>query len=659
MEIQAKIKALIDKINQANYEYYTLDQPRISDQQYDAYINELIELEALYPQYKTKDSPTQKIGGTILEGFEKVEHQTPMMSLSNAFNKEELSKYYDRIQKEVPSFTLTTELKIDGLAATLIYEKGYLVKAATRGNGVVGEDITHNVKTIKTIPLKLKEPLDIEVRGEIFMPHQTFDKINEERKKNQEALFANPRNAAAGTIRQLDSKVAAKRNLDMFLYTIVSAEKIVKTQYETLQYLEKLGFKVNPAYHLITSKEQLMKQIDDYDQQRKKLPYDTDGVVIKVNELNLYEDIGYTAKAPKWAIAYKFEAEKVETKINDIVFQVGRTGVITPVAELEPVMISGSLVSRATLHNYEYIKEKDIRVNDYVLVYKAGEIIPKVIEVILDKRTAQQPFEMIENCPVCGMPLEKKDGEADHYCINLACPGKKLNKFIHFASKDAMDIENLGEKVLETFYDLGYINKLSDIYTLKTHKEDLMKIPGFGQKSVEKLLDAIENSKNQSFDRLIYGLGIKHVGSKIAKLLTDHHLKIEDYYHLTPEELTLIPEIGHQIANSVIEYFKNPENIEEIEQLKKAGLTMEKEKTVIANNKLNNLTFVITGTLEKYGRKEAQELIESFGGKVTGSVSKKTDYVLFGKEAGSKKDKAETLGVKLMSEAEFEALINE
>ncbi|NLK12099.1 MAG: NAD-dependent DNA ligase LigA [Candidatus Phytoplasma sp.] len=659
MEIQAKIKELIDKINQANYEYYTLDQPVISDQQYDAYIKELIELETLYPQYKTKDSPTQKIGGTILEGFEKVEHQSPMMSLSNAFNKEELLKYYDRIQKEVPSFTLTTELKIDGLAATLIYEKGYLVKAATRGNGLVGEDITNNVKTIKTIPLKLKEPLDIEVRGEIFMPHQTFNKINEERKKNHEPLFANPRNAAAGTIRQLDSKVVAKRNLDMFLYTIVSAEKFVKTQYEALQYLEKLGFKVNPAYHLITSKEDLIKKIDDYDQQRKNLPYDTDGVVIKVNELNLYEDIGYTAKAPKWAIAYKFEAEKVETKINDIVFQVGRTGIITPVAELEPIMISGSLVSRATLHNYEYIKEKDIRINDYVLVYKAGEIIPKVIEVVLDKRTTQLPFEMILNCPVCGMPLEKKEGEADHYCNNLSCPGKKLNKFIHFASKDAMDIENLGEKVLETFYDLGYINKLSDIYTLTQHKADLIKIPGFGQKSVEKLLDAIEKSKKQSFDRLIYGLGIKHVGSKIAKLLTEHYRKIEDYYHLTIEELTLIPEIGNQIANSVIQYFKDPEHLEEINQLKRAGLTMEKEKTVITSNKLNNLTFVITGTLEKYGRKEAQELIESFGGKVTGSVSKKTDYVLFGKEAGSKKDKAETLGVKLISEAEFEALINE
>ncbi|CCV63708.1 DNA ligase (NAD+) [Alteracholeplasma palmae J233] len=659
MDIKQKINELTEKINQANYQYHTLDNPTISDQQYDAYMKELLSLEERYPEFKQKNSPSEKIGGFVLDEFKKVEHKVPMMSLSNVFNTDEVSNFYERIRKETQSFTLTTELKIDGLACNLKYEKGELVLASTRGNGIVGEDITHNVKTIKSVPLKLTEEIDIEVRGEIYLPHANFEKINQEKIANNETVFANPRNAAAGTIRQLDSKVVAKRGLAMFVYTIVESEKYVSTQYEALKYLEKLGFKVNPNYAKVETLEELIKQIDTYDVLRKNLAYDTDGVVIKVNELNLYEDIGYTAKSPKWATAYKFEAEKIETTVKDIIFQVGRTGVITPVAELEPVIVSGSLVSRATLHNEDYIKDKDIRKNDYVLIHKAGEIIPEVIEVIKSKRTHQEAFKMIDKCPVCNSTLVRNENEADHFCLNPDCPGKNLNQLIHFASRVAMDIDTLGEKVLETFHDLSYVSKISDIYDLEKYRLELEDIPGFGKKKVDKILTAIENSKQQSFDRLIFGLGIKHVGAKVAKLLVSELKNLDDFRNASYEQLINIPEIGEQIALSVINYFKDPKNLEEIDKLVMHGLNFKAEEKAFISDKFKDKTFVLTGTLEKYGRTEAASIIESLGGKVSSSVSKKTSYVLAGKEAGSKLEKAQSLGVIVLSEKEFEDLVNE
>ncbi|MBN2300007.1 MAG: NAD-dependent DNA ligase LigA, partial [Acholeplasmataceae bacterium] len=463
MDEKQRIVELTRILNQANYDYHTLDQPTISDQLYDQYLKELIALEELNPEFKQKDSPTEKIGGIVLSGFDKVDHKVPMMSLSNVFNEDELIQFDERIRKAVSDFSYVTEMKIDGLAVSLTYEKGLFVRAATRGNGVTGEDVTHNVQTIKSLPLKLNEPIDIEVRGEIYMPHSSFKKLNEMRLSNNEPLFANPRNAAAGTIRQLDTKVVASRNLDMFVYTIVHAEDYVKTQNDALSYLSKLGFKVNQNYQNVFGVKTLIEQINNYDQLRKISKYDTDGVVIKVNEFNLYEQIGYTSKFPKWATAYKFQAEQVETILKDITFQIGRTGVVTPVAELEPVLISGSTVARATLHNEDYIKAKDIRVGDTVLVHKAGEIIPEVIEVVLAKRKDEKPFEMIETCPVCGHPLIRKDGEADHYCSNPICPGKNINSLIHFSSRVAMDIDTLGDKVVETLHDLGYLNRIPDI----------------------------------------------------------------------------------------------------------------------------------------------------------------------------------------------------
>src|SRR5690606_5230166 len=515
MDIKARIDELRLLINRANYLYHTMDNPEISDFEYDRLLKELVELETKHPEYDDPTSPTKKIGGTVLDGFNKHTHTVPMMSLSNVFNAEEVFDFYERIRKVTPNFSVTTELKIDGLAVTLIYEKGIFKKAATRGNGVVGEDITNNVLTIKQLPLKLSEPIDIEVRGEIYMSHESFKKANQDRLEEGLDLFANPRNAAAGTIRQLDSKVVAKRKLSLFTYAIVNATNYVSRQSELLAYLKHLGFPVNPHYKLAKSFDELMEHIKTYDVSRKTLAYDTDGVVIKVDELNLYDQIGYTAKYPKFATAYKFEAEKQETVIRDITFQVGRTGVITPVAELVPVQISGSLVSRATLHNEDYILAKDIRIGDHVLVHKAGEIIPEVLNVLEEKRTNQEPFKMIDTCPVCKSHLERKEGEADYYCMNPNCQGKQIFSIIHFASRVAMDIESLGEKVVELLHELTYIQSITDIYKLENYKAELVELPGFGDKKIDNLLSAIEKSKKQSFDKFIFGLGIKHVGAKI------------------------------------------------------------------------------------------------------------------------------------------------
>jgi len=658
MNYKQRIEELTKLINQANYDYHTLDQPTITDYEYDQRLKELVDLETKYPEYKLDNSPTDKVGGVVLDSFEKVTHQVPMMSLSNVFNTEELIAFDERIRKVTESYSYLSELKIDGLAVSITYEQGKFVRAATRGNGQIGEDISENVKTIKSLPLSLKEHIDIEVRGEIFMPHKSFNKLNEERMEQDLPLFANPRNAAAGTIRQLDSKVAAKRNLDIFLYQIVNAENYVSTQKEALEFLKSLGFKVNPNFKLNQTLDELINQIHVYDDLRKTLNYETDGVVIKINEFDLHQKIGYTAKYPKWATAYKFKAEQQTTKLKDITFQIGRTGVVTPVAELEPVFISGSKVSRATLHNEDYIKAKDIRIGDHVIVHKAGEIIPEVVEVDKSQRKEQKPFEMIDHCPVCHEPLERKDGEADYYCTNDQCPGKHINRLIHFSSRVAMDIDTLGEKVVETLHDLGFLNTIADIYTLKNHEDDLKGLPGFADKKVEKLLAAIEDSKKQSFDKLIFGLGIKHVGAKVAKVLVSNYPSMDTLRQATYEDLIEINEIGEMIAQSIVNYFDKPEHIELIERLSSYGLNMSYESTKIVDHEFNGKTIVLTGKLENYTRDEAQAIIEKFGGKVSSSVSKKTDFVLAGSDAGSKLQKARDLGVQVLDEETFKVKIN-
>jgi len=658
MNIKLKIKDLTDKINQANYDYHTLDQPTITDYEYDQLLRELIDLETKYPEYKLDNSPTDKIGGVVLDSFEKVNHNVPMMSLSNVFDEEELINFDERIKKTVNDYSYITELKIDGLAVSLIYEKGKLKRAATRGNGTIGENITENVKTIKSVPLVLNELIDIEVRGEIFMPHKSFNRLNEERIEQNLSLFANPRNAAAGTIRQLDSKVVAKRNLDVFLYQIVDAKQFVNTQEEALEFLKKLGFKINNQYKVAKDVFEVIKQINKYDSLRKTLNYETDGVVIKVNEFNLHQKIGYTAKYPKWATAYKFKAEQQTTKLVDITFQIGRTGVVTPVAELEPVIISGSKVSRATLHNEDYILNKDIRVSDMVVVHKAGEIIPEVVKVDLDYRKDQKPFKMIQTCPVCHKPLERKKDEADYFCMNPTCPAKHINQLIHFASRVAMNIDTLGEKVVETLHELGFLNTISDIYQLHQYKDELIGLPGFAKRKVEKLIQAIEESKKQPLDKLLFGLGIKHVGAKVSKVLVTHYPSMDLLMKATYDELIEINEIGQMIAKSITTYFAKEEHIELINKLKSFKLNMTYEKIEKKEHEFNGKIFVLTGKLENYSREQAQELIEKLGGKVTKSVSKKTNFLLAGKDAGSKLQKAQALNIAIMDEQTFKVKIN-
>lgn len=658
MDIKQRIKELVELINQANLDYHTKDQPTISDFAYDRMMKELQELEATYPEYKQSDSPTEKIGGLVLDGFEKVTHRIPMMSLANVYDEDELRSFDEKIRKATSSFSYVSELKIDGLAVSLLYEGGLFKRAATRGNGVVGEDVTQNVKTIKSLPLKLSEPIDIEVRGEIYMPHKSFKQANEERMNQDEPLFVNPRNAAAGTIRQLDPKIVAKRNLDVFLYTIVDAKKYVNTQQEALQYLTHLGFKVNPHYQLVPSIDALVQVVSEYDMLRKTLSYDTDGVVIKVNEFDLYDIIGYTAKSPKWATAYKFQAEQVETTLKAITFQIGRTGVVTPVAELDPVFVSGTTVARATLHNEDYIKAKDIRIGDTVIVHKAGEIIPEVVQVVFDKRDHQLPFEMITSCPVCGHTLERRSGEADYYCTNLECPGKNINTMIHFASRQAMDIDTLGEKVVEILHELGYLNRISDIYTLKEYREELKEIPGFGEKKVEKLLQAIESSKAQTLDRLIFGLGIKHIGAKVAKTLIKHFPSMDALSKASIDDLREIHEIGDMIAGSIVSYFQDDKNLQLIDELKKHGLNMTHIKEETITHVFNGKTIVLTGKLNLFSRDQATEIIEKCGGKVASSVSVKTDFVVAGEDAGSKLKKANELGVRVIDEETFKVMID-
>lgn len=646
---------LVDIINKANYEYHVLDNPEtLTDEEYDNYLRELYKLESENPSWVREDSPTKKIGGVILDKFNKVTHNIPMMSLADVFNEDEIREFDNRIKKEGINPRYVCELKIDGLSVSLKYEKGILKSAATRGDGTVGEDITNNVKTIKQVPLKISEPIDIEVRGEIYMSKKTLDELNEERKLTGEALFKNCRNAAAGSIRQLDSSIAAKRNLEVWIYHLPNPEDYgIKTHQEALQFMKDLGFRINPNNELVNNVDEVMNFIERKGNERSSLPYDIDGVVIKVDDLKQHELLGNTIRYPKWACAYKFPAEIVRTKLLDIKFTVGRTGQVTPNAILEPVMVMGSLISKATLHNEEYCITKDIRVGDTVKIMKAGDVIPRVEAVVLDDRKSDaKRFEFIKECPICGSTLVKK--QAAYYCVNDECDKKDIESLIHFVSRDTMNIDGLGDAIIEDFYNLGFIKTIPDIYRLYNHEEDLKELEGFGEKSISNLMHSIEESKNVGLDKLLFALGIRYVGKKTGKILAKKFKNIDALIEADYDTLRGINDIGDVIAASVVDYFNNEKNLKQIEELKELKVNMSyqdnssEEETVFTNK-----IIVLTGTLEKMSRDEAKEIIESMGGNCTGSVSKKTDIVIAGPGAGSKLTKAQELGLDIWDEEKF------
>ncbi len=652
MDAKERIEELKEILNQASIDYYVNDNPKMEDYEYDRLMAELIDLEEKNPDLKTPDSPTNRIGGEVLSKFEKVVHPNKMMSLADAFSYDELKDFDKRVKAVAPNATYLCELKIDGLSVSLRYENGVLRLGATRGNGSVGENITHNVKTIKSIPLKLSKPLTLEVRGEIFMPRDSFIKLNLEREENEEELFANCRNAAAGSVRQLDSKVAASRNLDAFLY--YNLDQNVKTQEEALTSMKEIGFKVNPLYKHCNNIDEVISYIEEMGEKRPNLPYDIDGIVIKVNEMDLHDIIGETVKYPKWAIAYKFPPEEVSTKLTDIVFQVGRTGVITPVAIFKPVFVQGSLISKATLHNEDYIKEKGIHINDTVIIHKAGDVIPEVVKPIVEERGQDLiEFKMIDKCPCCGSQLVRIPGEADYYCLNDYCEDKIVNKIIHFASKPAYNIDSLGDKLCEQLFQAGFITDIASIFRLKAQYESLIVLPGLGEKSINKLIDAVEESKKNNLDLLLFGLGIRHVGAKASKLICKRFKNMDGIMNANLDELVAIPDVGDAIANSLYEYMHNEKSISLINQLKELGLNMEYDAGEIKENYFTNKKCVLTGTLSSMGRSEAKKLIESFGGQLSESVSKKTDILILGENPGSKYDKAKELGIYIMEEPEF------
>ena len=630
----------------------------MSDFDFDTLLRELQDLEEKYPLLITKDSPTQRVGGEASTKFKKVTHDKQMLSLGNLFDEEEVIDFDNKIKKAVDKYTYTADLKIDGLSVSIKYKNGYLEQAATRGNGIIGEDITENVRTIKSIPLSIDYKEDLEVRGEIFISKDNFERINKDRADNDLELFRNPRNAAAGTVRQLDPKVVSKRKLDAFIHYMV-ADNGINSHYESLMFLKKLGFKVNNYTKRCENIKDVIDFINDVDKFRFDLPYEIDGVVIKVNEFDLYDKIGYTAKYPKWGIAYKFKALEVETVLNEIRFQIGRTGVVKPVAELEPVMISGSLVSRATLHNEDFCKERDIHIHDHVIVRKAGEIIPEVLRVVPEKRMGNEvEFKMISNCPICNSQLVRKAGEADYYCTNVSCDAKHMEGLIHFASREAYNIDGLGESIVTDLYNDGYLKDIADIFNLKLYYDELIQKERFGEKSVNNLLEAIEISKNNNLDKLIFGLGIRHVGAKVSKILCEKLLNIDSFYSVSADELLGIDDIGQAIANSVVSYFSNQKNIDMIEKLKNNGINMQ----YVSNKKdietfFTGKTVVLTGTLNNYSRDEAKDIIESMGGKISSSVSKKTDYILLGDSPGSKYQKGLELGVAILTEEDFKTKI--
>ena len=649
-----RMNELVALLNRYAIEYYTSDNPSVADSEYDRLYRELVELEAAYPDQVLADSPTHRVGGKVLDGFEKYSHQYPLYSLQDAFSREELEAFDARVRKELPHPTYICELKIDGLSISLTYEKGILVAGATRGDGSIGENITENLKRVKDIPLTLPEKLDITVRGECYMPRASFDLVNQARQENGEPEFANPRNAAAGTLRQLDTAVVAKRNLATFLYQEASPSTR-DSQEKVLKHLEQLGFVVNPKRILAENIDEIWGFIQEVGQERENLPYDIDGVVIKVNDLAGQEELGFTVKAPKWAVAYKFPAEEKEAQLLSVDWTVGRTGVVTPTANLTPVQLAGTTVSRATLHNVDYIAEKDIRKDDTVIVYKAGDIIPAVLRVVESKRVSEEKLEIPSNCPSCDSQLLHFEDEVALRCINPRCPAQIMEGLIHFTSRDAMNITGLGPSVVEKLFAANLVKDVADIYRLQ--EEDFLLLEGVKEKSAAKLYQAIQASKENSAEKLLFGLGIRHVGSKASQLLLQHFHSIENLAQADPEEVASIDSLGGVIAKSLQTYFATEGSEILLRELKEAGVNLDyKGQTVVADAALSGLTVVLTGKLERLKRSEAKSKLESLGAKVTGSVSKKTDLVVAGADAGSKLQKAQELGIEVRDEAWLESL---
>lgn len=644
--------------------YYDEDNPEVSDYEYDMTMNKLKALEKEFPDLVTKDSLTQKVGGHVKEGFEKVEHEVPLQSLQDIFSFGELEEFKERVYKAAKENNLkeddvkfVVETKIDGLSAALEYKDGKFVRGATRGNGLVGEDVTENLKTIKTIPKELPEPINIIVRGEVFIGKKEFEKMNEERELNEEKTFANARNAAAGSLRQLDTKITKKRPLDIYIFNVQKIEgKEFNSHFEELKYLKKLGFNVNPVLIPCNNIPEAIDAINKIGEEREELTFGTDGAVIKVDDLKLREKMGTTSKVPRWAIAYKYPPEKKETKLKDIICQVGRTGAITPMAILEPVKVAGSTISKTTLHNEDFIKEKDIRIGDTIVVQKAGDVIPEILEVKKKKRAGtEKVFEMPKVCPVCGAPVVREEGEAVSRCIGIECPAKLVRNIIHFVSRDCMNIDGLGDKIIEQLINKNLISNIADIYFLKF--EDIATLKKNGQKFTQNLIDAINNSKNNDLYRLIAALGIRHIGTKAAKTLAKKYKTMDSLMNASLESLAMTDDIGEISANSIYEFFRQDQTIDLINRLKEAKVNMEALESEDIDNRFEGKTFVLTGTLEKFTRKEASDLIEKHGGKTSGSVSKKTDYVLAGEDAGSKLTKAQSLGVEIITEEQFEKMM--
>ena len=660
-EAKKKIEELRKQAEYHAKRYYDDDNPEISDFEYDMLMLELRNLEKQFPEFISKDSLTQKVGGNVKEGFKKVNHIVPLQSLQDVFDFESIYDFDTKMQKKASEndkiLKYVVETKIDGLSVALEYKNGKFVRGATRGNGQIGEDITENLRTIKTIPQELKEPIDIIVRGEVFIGSKEFEKLNERRQLEEEPLFANARNAAAGSLRQLDSSIAAQRPLDIYIFNVQKCDSIkFSSHYESLLYLEKLGFNVNPIKILCSNADEVIDAINKIGNDRNNLSFGIDGAVIKVDDLELREFTGQTAKVPKWAIAYKYPPEKKETILKDIICQVGRTGVITPLAILEPVVVAGSTISKTTLHNEDFIIEKDLKIGDHILIQKAGDVIPEVVEVLKEKRTGKEiKFEMPKICPVCGAEVIREEGEAATRCIGIECPARTLRNIVHFASREAMNIDGLGEAIIEQLLEKDLIKNISDIYYLKL--EDIASLKKDGRKFAQNLIDAINKSKENDLDKLICGLGIRNVGSKLAKVLAKQYKSINNLMNASIINLNSINEVGEIIADSIYNFFRQEQTIDLIEKLKQANVNMNYLKEDVGDERFYGKTFVLTGSLEKYTRDEASEIIENYGGKTSGSVSKKTDYVLAGEDAGSKLRKANELGVKVITEQEFEEMI--
>ena len=663
-KVEKRIEQLREQIREHDYKYYVLVEPVISDQEYDNLVKELEKLEAENPELITPDSPTQRVSKDLTKKFNPVKHIIPMLSLSNTYNEEELYDFDRRIKEALPKdekVEYVVEFKIDGASVSLRYVDGFLKTAATRGDGTIGEEITNNLKTIKSVPLKIKNnssilgiPYDFEVRGEVFMKIGNFHKLNKKREEKGEKLFANPRNFAAGTLKMQDPRIVASRKLNIFVYYLISREKELDSQLENLNTLKKLGFNINPEFKLCKNIDDVLKYCGELESKRNSLEYEVDGAVIKVNSLRQQKILGSIAKSPRWAVAFKFKAKQAITKLHKITWQVGRIGTITPVAELEPTFLAGSTISRATLHNYDEIQRKDIRENDKVVIEKGGDVIPKVVSVVLSERPKNSKISKLpDKCPVCGSSVFKPENEVAIYCENTECPAQVRGRIGHFAARGALDIEGLGEALIDLLVDMGFLKTYADIYDLKEHREELIKMERLGEKSVDNLLSAIEVSKKQSFAKVLFALGIRYVGSGAAKKLADYFLSIDKIIQASEEDITNVYEIGPSISKSVKKFFSDKHNIDIIKRLKKQGLAFEAEKKEIKENFFIDKTFVITGTLENFSREEAGNKITALGGKVTSSVSNKTDFLLVGENAGSKLDKAMKLGVKILSEEQF------